>query len=83
MYTLKALFWLIMKRKHEWRKHELPLLLLTQAFGEFFGAATLEVKKVGVVSSMTMLIFLLAGGYYVQVRLSCKLQVGTNLITVS
>jgi hypothetical protein len=39
-----------------------------QAFGEFFGAATLDIKRVGIVSSMTMLIFLLAGGYYVQVR---------------
>jgi len=32
-----------------------------------FGAATLSMKNAGVLASLFLLIFLLAGGYYVQV----------------
>ncbi|KAG0624484.1 hypothetical protein M758_3G251200 [Ceratodon purpureus] len=37
-----------------------------QGFGEMFGATTLSLKSAGVVSSLFLLVFLLAGGYYVQ-----------------
>jgi hypothetical protein len=41
-----------------------------------FGATTLSLKSAGVVSSLFLLVFLLAGGYYVQVipNLSTQLQ---------
>jgi hypothetical protein len=32
-----------------------------------FGAATLSLKTAGIIASMFLLVFLLAGGYYVQV----------------
>ncbi|KAH9556799.1 hypothetical protein CY35_07G049200 [Sphagnum magellanicum] len=35
-------------------------------FGEMFGAATLSLKTAGIIASMFLLVFLLAGGYYVQ-----------------
>ncbi len=38
-----------------------------QGFGEMFGAATLSLKTAGIIASMFLLVFLLAGGYYVQV----------------
>ncbi|CAM6083907.1 unnamed protein product [Calypogeia fissa] len=64
------------------------IVITAQAFGEFFGAATLDVKGVGVVSSMIMLIFLLAGGFYVQkipiflrwVRYTSIIYYGFNLL---
>ncbi|CAM6121270.1 unnamed protein product [Calypogeia fissa] len=64
------------------------IVITAQAFGEFFGAATLSVKAVGVVSNMTMLVFLLAGGYYVQktptflrwVRYTSMIYYGFNLL---
>ncbi|CAK9231345.1 unnamed protein product [Sphagnum troendelagicum] len=37
-----------------------------QGFGEMFGAATLSLKTAGIIASMFLLVFLLAGGYYVQ-----------------
>ncbi|KAL3693667.1 hypothetical protein R1sor_007318 [Riccia sorocarpa] len=42
------------------------IVVTAQAFGEFFGAVTLNFKTVGIASAMIMLIFLLAGGYYVK-----------------
>ncbi|OAE27713.1 hypothetical protein AXG93_4193s1130 [Marchantia polymorpha subsp. ruderalis] len=42
------------------------IAITAQAFGEFFGALTLNIKRVGIISAMIMLIFLLAGGYYVK-----------------
>ncbi|KAL2633890.1 hypothetical protein R1flu_005369 [Riccia fluitans] len=42
------------------------IVVTSQAFGEFFGAVTLNFKTVGIISAMIMLIFLLAGGYYVK-----------------
>jgi len=41
--------------------------LPSQGFGEMFGAATLSLKSAGVIASLFLLVFLLAGGYYVQV----------------
>ncbi|XP_024388362.1 ABC transporter G family member 26 [Physcomitrium patens] len=40
--------------------------ITAQGFGEMFGAATLSLKSAGVIASIFLLIFLLAGGYYVR-----------------
>ena len=38
-----------------------------QGAGELFGAAVLSVKRAGMIASLVLMLFLLTGGYYVQV----------------
>ena len=41
--------------------------LRDQAIGEFFGAAVMSMKRAGMIASLVLMLFLLTGGYYVQV----------------
>lgn len=38
--------------------------------GELFGAMVLSIKRAGMIASLVLMLFLLTGGYYVQVLLS-------------
>ena len=42
-------------------------LLCDQGAGELFGAAVLSIRRAGMVASLILMLFLLTGGYYVQV----------------
>lgn len=38
-----------------------------QGAGEFLGASVLSIKRAGMIASLVLMLFLLTGGYYVQV----------------
>ncbi|GAB2230039.1 hypothetical protein Droror1_Dr00014295 [Drosera rotundifolia] len=44
----------------------LLIAITSQGAGELFGAAVLSIKRAGTIASLVLMVFLLAGGYYVQ-----------------
>ncbi|KAL9271431.1 ABC transporter G family member 26-like protein [Drosera capensis] len=44
----------------------LLIAITSQGAGELFGAAVLSIKRAGTIASLVLMLFLLAGGYYVQ-----------------
>ncbi|GAB4845903.1 ABC transporter G member 26 [Ancistrocladus abbreviatus] len=59
----------------------LLIAVTSQGAGELFGAAVLSIKRAGMIASLVLMLFLLTGGYYVQI-LIFKLQ-RTMLFTSS
>ncbi|CAK9145081.1 unnamed protein product [Ilex paraguariensis] len=45
----------------------LLIAITSQGAGELFGAAVMSIKRAGMIASMVLMLFLLTGGYYVQV----------------
>ncbi|KAL8462165.1 hypothetical protein ACS0TY_033295 [Phlomoides rotata] len=45
----------------------LLIVVTSQGAGELFGAAVMSVKRAGMIASLILMLFLLTGGYYVQV----------------
>ena len=63
-----------------WHLQISSVLFYCQGAGELFGAAAMSMKRAGMIASLVLMLFLLTGGYYVQVSMLLQIKVSITHI---